>query len=406
MWQVIKFEVLRALKKRSFWFASFAPPLIILAIIGIEYSSNQNAAKNIQAQEQAFSQTAKIAVLDESGLVSGELLAQQHINTEPDKEAGIAAVKSGEIDAFFYYPPQPATANIEVYARKQGADITPPYNAPAIQLLRQSVIDKVKTAVSNDQVVEILQKNPGVTDVTYENGQETKGTASIIAPGIFLGIFLVLVVLLAYFMITSTAEEKQNRVAEILLTAIETRTIIVGKIVSIFILGFVQIAAIAVPLLAAHLAFPERIALPGNIPLSQIPLDPVAIAFGLAFALAGLLLYTAFLVGLGAMFPGTNEAGRFLGVAIIWAFVPIYSISLIISSPQSLIVRIFTYFPLTAPTTALLRNAIGSLSAGEGLAALAIVILSDAAAVGFAIRAFRYGAMEYGRRVSLKELWR
>jgi ABC-2 type transport system permease protein len=106
------------------------------------------------------------------------------------------------------------------------------------------------------------------------------------------------------------------------------------------------------------------------------------------------------------MFPSATEASRFLGVAIVSAFLPIYAIDSVISSPHTLIVTIFTYFPLTAPTTALLRNAVGSFSTGEALGSLAVIIAGAIIAVWFAVRAFRYGSMEYGRRVGIKELLR
>ena len=106
------------------------------------------------------------------------------------------------------------------------------------------------------------------------------------------------------------------------------------------------------------------------------------------------------------MFPSATEASRFLGIAIISAILPIYSLENIIDSPHTLIVTVFTYFPLTAPLTALLRNAVGSFSIGEALGSLAVIIAGAFIAVWFAVRAFRYGSMEYGRRVGIKELLR
>ena len=97
MWNIINFEVFRALKKKSFWYASIAPVLIILAVLGIEKLSIQNAQKNSATQDQNFTQSAKISVLDDSGLINQQLLAAQHIGIEPSKDAGIAAVKSGQL---------------------------------------------------------------------------------------------------------------------------------------------------------------------------------------------------------------------------------------------------------------------------------------------------------------------
>jgi ABC-2 type transport system permease protein len=406
MWNIIYFEVSRALRKKSFWYATIAPPLIILAVFGIENLSNKNATQNAAQAQQAFSATAKIAVLDDSGLVSPQLLAAQHITTEPSKDAGIAAVKSGALSAFFYYPKNVASSAISIYTQDEGINFSPPYNGAATALLRQSVIDMVSSSTGDPAVVQILQTTPSVTATTYKNGVETQDFANIIAPGIFAGAFFVLVILLAYIMVSSTAEEKGNRTAEILLTSIKTRTLITGKIISIFILGLVQIAAIVVTLLIAHAALPGQLSFLDGISLSNVPIDPIAVTFGALFFVAGFLMFTGILVGLGALFPSTNDAGRFIGIAIIWNFIPIYAISSILISPHALAVTVFTYFPLTAPATALLRNAVGSLSVGEALGALAVISASAVVAVWFAVRAFRYGSMEYGRRVGLKELLR
>ncbi len=108
MWNIINFETLRALKKKSFWIASIAPLILILIVVGIEYLSAKNAASQAAQQAQAFSATAKIGEFDDSGLISQQLVATQHIIVEPSKDAGIAAVQSGQLDAFFYYPTDPS----------------------------------------------------------------------------------------------------------------------------------------------------------------------------------------------------------------------------------------------------------------------------------------------------------
>ncbi len=406
MGNIIHFEVFRALKKKTFWIASIAPLVLILIVISLEFLSAKSAASNAAQQAQSFSATAKIGEFDDSGLISQQLITAQHIIAEPSESVGIAAVKSGTLDAFFYYPKNPSMMGIQVYAQDKGISFSPPYNTAASQLLQQSVINSVGAITKNSQAAQILENAPSVAATTYKNGVETGGFASVVAPGIFALAFLILYALLASFMISSTAGEKENRTAEMLLTSVNAEMLIAGKIISIFILGMVQLVTIAVPLLVAHLLFPVQVALPYGITLSSIPLDPIAITFAALYFVTGLLMFTSLLVGFGAMFPSATEASRFLGVAIVSAFLPIYAIDSVISSPHTLIVTIFTYFPLTAPTTALLRNAVGSFSTGEALGSLAAIIAGAIVAVWFAVRAFRYGSMEYGRRVGIKELLR
>jgi ABC-2 type transport system permease protein len=403
MWNVITFEVSRALKKKSFWIASIAPLLIILVVFGLEYYSAQSAQTTSAQQSQIASQNTKIAALDDSGLVNPQMLAADHIALEPTKAAGVAAVESGSLGAFLYYPADVSTSGIQIYSQDEGIGQTP-YNDLAINILKASVVAKVSAAVSNTQAVQLLQNDPSVSVTTYKDGVQTAGFANIIAPGLFAAAFLLLIILLMPFMISSTAEEKENRVAEILLTSIKAGELVGGKIISILILGIVQLAVIVVPAILILLRYPTLV--PGGISLSSIPLNPVAIAIGALFLAAGFALYVGLLVGVGSMVSGTNNANRFIGVFVIWVYIPIYMISLVILNPHNLAVTILTYFPLTAPTMALLRNALGSLSLGEAAISFAIVTASAVIAIWFAIRAFRYGSMEHGRRIGIKELLR
>lgn len=401
---VINFEVLRNLRKKAFWFAAIGPPLLVLGIIGITHASNQSANSASQQQASAITQNSKIAVLDNTGVVNKKTLLKDNIGLESSVQSGVAAVQSGTLSAFIYYPSDVAKTGIQIYAQDRGITNATPYNSLAIALLTDSAKAKAAAAVHNAQVVQLIEKAPSVTATTYKNGKQTNDDANVIAPGVFLVAFLGLVVLQAYLMITSTTEEKENRTAEMLLTSIKSRTLVTGKILSIFVLGLVQLLVIIVPLIVAYIIFRQHITLPGGIALHSIPLDPRAITFGALFFVSGVVVFTGFLVGFGSLFPSAQEAGRYLGMAIISAYIPIYALGYILNSTHTLIVNIFTFFPLTAPTTLLIRNAIGTISTSESLLALGVIILSAILAILFAMKSFRYGAMEYGRRVSIKEL--
>ncbi len=176
---VIRFEVWRSLKKKSFWYATIAIPVIIILIFVVDYASSNHANKASQQQTQSYSKNSKLAVFDQTGLINKQLLSGQHIIIEPSKQAGITAVTNKSLTAFFYYPKDVSKAGIQVYAQDQGISFSPPYNTVAIQLLKQSVVDIVGTVTHNNQAVNILQKDPNVTAIAYKNGKPTKGLATI-----------------------------------------------------------------------------------------------------------------------------------------------------------------------------------------------------------------------------------
>ena len=85
MWNIINFEVLRALKRKVFGSLRLRR----------SFSSSSSSASNTfqprtrrrmrRSRQQAFSRPAKIGEFDDSGLISQPLLAAQHITPSPAK---------------------------------------------------------------------------------------------------------------------------------------------------------------------------------------------------------------------------------------------------------------------------------------------------------------------------------
>src|SRR5919112_4820793 len=87
-------------------------------------------------------------------------------------------------------------------------------------------------------------------------------------------------------------------------------------------------------------------------------------------------------------------------------FIPFYAYSLIISDPQSPVVQVFTYFPLTAPVTAMLRNGFGTLTGAEAAIVIAELFIVGVLILRLAVHLFRYGSIEYGKKLSIAGTFR
>jgi len=106
-------------------------------------------------------------------------------------------------------------------------------------------------------------------------------------------------------------------------------------------------------------------------------------------------LFTTTLVAIGAIMPTARDAGQVSTPLMILIFVPFYAASLIVSDPHALIVQAFTYFPYTAPVTAMLRNGLGSLNPLEATLVIAELFVLGVLMLRLAVRLFRYGSIEY-----------
>ena len=394
---VIQFEVLRTLKKKTFWLMALLFPVMIGVIFGIVYFSN---IATMQAAEDLQDQSFTVAVTDTSGIVNPDLLAALQTKSVDSREEGVEAVESGILDAYIYIPADLTTQSVQVYAQEVGIFEDSRYGALATTLLNESAAPSV-----NANLTTIIRDSVNVESTYYRDGEIYDPIRHLIAPGLFLVLLYAIIVIFGNQMLVSTTEEKENRVIEMILTMVEARTLVTGKIISLAILGLVQAAVIVVPLIIGYALFHNELALP-TVDLSAIPFDWARIAVGAILFVVSFLLFTGLLVAIGAATPTAKEANGFFGVVVILLFGPLYAAPLFISSPDQPFVQVLSYFPLTAPVPLLLRNAIGNLEWWQFAISTGILILTTVLIIALAVRVFQYGALEYSRRLKLKDIFR
>ncbi|OYX36068.1 hypothetical protein B7Z00_04930 [Candidatus Saccharibacteria bacterium 32-50-10] len=393
---VMRFEIVRTLKKKSFWIMAIGFPIMFAAIFGIIFLSNQatsDAAKDLEKQK--FS----IAVTDDSGLIKPEYLAAVNATTVDNKQTGIDAVKTGKYDAYFYYPANLAAQAVEVYGKEAGLFDNGKYTGVANSLLQLSAESNISPELRS-----VVKGTTNTTFTAYKDGNSYDGLKEMILPGIFLVLFYLLISFFGNQMLTSTTEEKENRVIEMILTTIEARTLIIGKIISLIILAFIQGLIIILPALIGYLLFHNQLNLP-FVDLTTLPVNWGRIGVGAAIFAASFMMFTGLLVAVGAAVPTAKEAGQFFGIVMMLIFGPLYAVSLFISNPDSSLVQFLSTFPLTSPIPLMLRNAVGNLSGSEAALSVTLLTITAVVVMFIAIRLFRYGALEYSRKLGLREIF-
>lgn len=393
---VFWFEVTRTLRKRSFWLVSLLFPVAIGAVAGIIYFSNK--ASN-EASSDNERQKFSFVIKDDSRLIDKSLLQTMNGQYVDSRQQGIDDVKDGKFDAFFYYPGNVTTTSVEVYGKDVGLFDNSRYEAVAKVLLAQST-----AATVSAETAAVLQDKVQLNATTYRDGQEYNGFMEMIAPGLFLVLFYLMIATFGNQMLNATIEEKENRVIEMILTTINAKALIIGKIFSLIVLGFLQVIVVMVPIIIGYLLLHDNFNLP-NLDLSQIPFDWQRIGVGFAIFTISFILFTGLLVAIGAAAPTAKEAGSFFGVVMLFIFGPLYAFTLFVSSPDMPIVQFLSYFPFTAPIPLLLRNAVGNLELWQAGISFVILAVTAIIVMLLAVRTFRYGALEYDRRLGLKEIF-
>ena len=395
---VISFEFRRTVLKPKFWAISLAVPVLIAVVVGLIALSGQTTAERAESQG---SEPVVFTYTDASGLIDPAIARAAGGTPATDPAAARAAVVAGVSQCHIDYPKDPLSTPISVRGRDLGLFDSARYNAVAESVFRSSIEQRI----GDPTLAKLALHPPDVDLVTYAGGQPTPGIAGVIAPGIFLVLFYLGVLMLGNQMLNVTLEEKENRVTEMILTTMNPTTLIVGKVLALICIGIVQGLVVGIPaslvfgLLSNSLGVPA--ASPAGPALGSIPINLGAVAIGFGLFLTSFLMFTGLLVAIGAVMPSAKEAGNAFGVVVMSMFIPLYAASLLVSDPHGVVSQIFTFFPLTAPVSALLRNATGGLDGWE--AALTLVILAGCAWLFLilGVRLFRTGSISYDSRVKI-----
>jgi ABC-2 type transport system permease protein len=395
---VVDFEFTRTMKKRAFWIATLSIPVVMAIVFALVYLSNSSTAASEDAQKTA---AVAFTYTDESGLIAPDIATAMGGKETADPGQALQDVKAGVADAYFAYPAEPASQPVKVYGTDQGIFENGKYDAVAKQLLTASA----QAAVGSPQLTAAASGDVKTESQTFKDGQATGGFGSAIPPLMFLLIFYVSIILLSNQMLNSTLEEKENRVTEMILTTLNPTTLIIGKVIALFMVGLIQILVFLTPIVVGFLFFRDKLAIP-DLDLSTITFDPGTMVVGALLLLGGFTVFTGLLVAIGAIMPTAKDGGTIFGPLMALIFVPFYAISLIISDPRAPIVQIFTYFPLSAPVTALLRNSFGTLSPLESTIIIAELFITGFLILRLAVHLFRYGSIQYSSKLSIAGTFR
>lgn len=395
---VISFEFLRALKKKTFWLGTLGVPVIIGIVLALMVLSQSATGKTAAEQRDA---SISFTFTDDSGLISDELAASYGGTRTEDPDSAINSVRSGDAEAFFAVPAEPATESVRIHAADLGIFDSGTYSAVAGAML----LEAAQVEIGSPELTALATGGAGFNETLYAGGKATGGIFAAVPPLLFLVLFYAVVAFLGNQILNSTVEEKENRVTEMILTTVNPTTLIAGKIIALTMTGLVQMAVFTVPGAAGFLLAGDKLALPEAASAMLDP-EPGVMVTGALLMIGGFILFAASLMAIGAVMPTAKEANGLFSAIVITLFVPLYAASLFVSDPGSLIVQIFLYFPFSSPVAAMLLNGLGELSAGQASIVIAELFLVGGLMLALAAKLFRHGSIQYNSKVPFRTLYR
>jgi ABC-2 type transport system permease protein len=246
------------------------------------------------------------------------------------------------------------------------------------------------------------------TEQLTERGRGGSGVANLIF-GMAVGILLYFVIFLyGYNVLRGVLEEKQTRVAEVVLSSAPADALLGGKVLGIGLVGLTQLVVWAgTAILIAKLRQPLLAALGADATPFILPnISTGALLLLLAFFVLGYALYASMFAAVGAMVNSDQEAQQAAQPVMFLLIGAMLFLQVVMQNPNSGMAVTVTRIPFFAPVLMPIRMSLTEVSALELTLVMLGMLLTCLAVVWLAARIYRVGLLMYGKRPSLRELAR
>jgi ABC-2 type transport system permease protein len=268
------------------------------------------------------------------------------------------------------------------------------------RLVFRANVDPKLAAVTDTAVRALRRHLPPAPELATATLEPPDAGATDAATLVAIAASLLLLTSLAVYgqwVISGVVEEKNSRVVEVILSTVQPRHLLAGKVIGIGLLGLAQIAllaGLAAALLVAGV-FDAPAALGGSLAL-------VVPWFALGFGLYAVAYATAGALASRQQSPDT--AGQPVTYTLVAAYLVSYAA--VSANSSSLLANALTVFPLTAPLVLPARSALVGVPLWEHALAIVLVLASIYALLRFAGRMYAQGLLHAGSGLGARAAWR
>jgi ABC-2 type transport system permease protein len=224
-----------------------------------------------------------------------------------------------------------------------------------------------------------------------------------------VGILLYMTILMyGQNVLRGVIEEKQTRVAEVVVSSVRPTTLLAGKVLGVGAVGLTQMG---IWLLATIVMMRYRVPLMQafGVEATPLPMPSVTVAqivLLLIFFLLGYTLYSALFAAVGAMVSSEHEAQQAQMPVVLMLVVSIMFLQPVLLEPDGQLAVTLGLLPISSPIMMPLRMSTVQVPWWEiGLSILAL-IAGCYLAVYFAATVYRTGLLMHGKRVTFREVFR
>jgi ABC-2 type transport system permease protein len=417
---VIRREYLERVRSRWFVVATLFGPLFIGALMFLPAL--------ITAREKGSKEVANIVIVDATGSGLGERVASRLsggltggggreprvVSVAADAVAEAEANATTEVmseRAKGYLVLDSATLNGRS-ARYAGSNTTALLD---MQLLERAVQREVLTArmgangIDADVARSLIDVNVNIaTERLTKDGRGGSGQLNL-----FFGLAIAMLLYMTIFIyglnvLRGVLEEKQSRVAEVVIASVSAPKLLAGKVIGV---GGVGLTQMVLWMVMSYGMYTVREPILAKVGASSGAITFPALSFGIAavlvaFFVLGFMLYAGLFAAVGATINSEQEAQQAQMPVVLLLVSSVMFVQNVLLSPDGTLARVLSLMPHSAPIVMPLRMTVAPVPASDIAIALLSVTVGALVAVWVAARIYRVGLLMYGKRPTVREVLR
>jgi ABC-2 type transport system permease protein len=430
-WVVFKREFLQTARKKSFWIMTILLPFLMGAllvvpglIVGRSFESKRVAvldgtgrlapAFEPKALRMSFEQATRTAQPERQipMLIDPEYVAVKGDTKEAAKPYLERMTRTGRgnvnrLDGVVAIP-------ADVFENPDARLIY--YSRSATDIIGQREVGRVVgQAVSRQRLLDrgidpalidrVLQRVSVDAIQVSSSGTQKKGSQANFFVGFFFAIFLLLpAIIYGVEIMRGIAQEKTDRVVEILISSMSPLQLLGGKVIGLAAAGLAQIF-IWMAMAAVALVGFGGIAAAASVDLSAFIRPSIAPLF-LIFYLLGFFLYISVYAVGGAIANSEKEAQQAVMPVMFLLMLPWFLIAPIVLNPDGRMAVVLSLIPIFTPMTMFVRVLLSEPPFWQVAISIVLSALTVCGMFWVAAKIFRVGILSYGKRPTIPELWR
>ncbi|HEV3086057.1 MAG TPA: ABC transporter permease [Candidatus Elarobacter sp.] len=251
-------------------------------------------------------------------------------------------------------------------------------------------------------------------DVHDISGRFANAGAADAAKGIaylFVMLLYLSILLNAQSIMTSVAEEKTSRIAELLVATLDPAQLLAAKILAAAATGFIQLGVwVAAGMLSGRavtglFARGDAAAASASAPLfGTLSVSSGEILAFLAFFVVGFAQYGVMYAAAASLINRTEDLGSVAGPLVVPVVVGIVLAQIGLQFPNSPNVVVCSFIPLISPFVMFTRIAVSDVPAWQVVLSLAINVATAVLLAYLSGKVYRVGLLLYGRPPSIKQI--